>query len=148
MQVILLSDVPKIGHKYDLAEVKKGYAQNFLIPRKLAEPATKKKLERLKELKTQRLEEEKIQSDLLLKNFEALRSVSVEISEKVNEQGHLFKGIHKEEIQKALAEEVHIHIPLDAIVLDEPIKEAGEHDITVSIGEKTGTFKLIITPEK
>ena len=148
MQVILLSDVPKIGHKYDLAEVKSGYAQNFLIPQKLAELATKKKIDRLKELKIQRAEEEKIQSDLLSKNLEALSSVSIEVREKVNEQGHLFKGIHKEEIQKALSEQAHVQLPLEAIKLSDPIKEAGEHDIIVKVGEETGTFKLTITPEK
>jgi len=148
MQVILLSDVPKVGKKYDVAEVKKGYAQNFLIPRKLAEPTTKKKTAGLEMLQVQRREEEQIQNDLLAKNFDALSNIAIELKEKVNEQGHLFKGVHREEIQKALIDQAHIQLPLEVIDLKEPLKTAGEHNVTVKMGEKTGTFKLIITPEK
>ena len=144
MKVILLSDVPKIGKKYDVKDVASGYASNFLIPKKLAEIATPKKIQSLEIKKAQAQDEQKIQSDLLAKNLETLKNVSIEIREKTNEQGHLFKGIHKEEIIKALKEQAHVDLPLESIVLEQPIKEVGEHTISVIVGEKAAAFKLIV----
>ena len=91
--------------------------------------ATKKKIEGLEVRNVQRAAEEKVQNDLLAKNLDTLSSVSVTIHEKVNEKEHLFKGIHREEIQKALFDQAHIQLPLDSIQLNEPIKKAGEYDI-------------------
>ena len=144
MKVILLTDVPKIGHKYDVKDVAAGYATNFLIPKKLAETATPKKIKNL-ELKVAEIDEEKkIQKVLLDKNFEALNTVSVEIKEKANDKGHLFKGLHAEEILQALRKQAHIDLPPESIQLEQPIKEVGEHTISVVVGEKTAAFKLVV----
>lgn len=148
MKIVLLSDVPKIGHKYDVKEVSPGYARNFLFPRRLAELATKNKIKYFEQNKVKLEDERAVQADLLQKNFEALKSTSIELKEKTNEKGHLFKGIHKEEIAKALKEQAHIDLPTDNIDLEHPIKEVGEFDIKVHIPEDTSkenvTFKLTI----
>ena len=98
MKVILLHDVPRVGQKYDVKDVANGYGRNYLLPRKLAEIATEKAIAGVATLKTQHEGETKVRVDLLLKNLESLNDVTVVMQEKANDKGHLFAGIHKEEI--------------------------------------------------
>lgn len=144
MKIILLKDVPKVGRKYDVKNIADGYAMNFLIPQKLAEYATPEKIKNLEMKKMQDSEEKKIQENILMKNIKALNGVSIEMKEKTNEKGHLFKGIHKEEIAKALKEQKHIDLKPEHIQLEHPIKEAGEFDITVKVDKSKVVFKLVI----
>ena len=144
MKVILLTDVHNVGHKYDVKEVASGYASNFLIPRKLAEIATDIKVKRVSELKKQHETEREVQKELLSKNVQSLKNVSIEINAKANENGHLFKGIHKEDIVLQLKEQSHIDIASEMIVLEHPIKEVGEVTIEVKAGDKTGMFTLTV----
>ncbi len=144
MEVILLQDVPNVGKKYDVAKVSSGFAQNFLIPNKFAEHATKNKKSSAVELQKQVQADKKVQDDLLAKNVDELKDVTVTFSEKANEQGHLFKGIHIKEILKTLQEQKHITLPEDAIILEEPIKAVGEHSITVEVGGSKTSFKVVV----
>jgi large subunit ribosomal protein L9 len=145
MKIILLKDIADIGHKYDVKNVADGHALNYLIPRKLAELATDKKIKEIERKKHQMEEEHEIQHDLLLKNLKALDGASVEMSAKANEKGHLFKGIHREEIADELRRQDHIDLKPEYIQLEHPIKEAGEFDITAKVGKDSAAFKLIIS---
>ena len=145
MKVILLEDVPKIGRRHEVKNVSNGYAANFLIPNKLAEFATNQKI-KISEQKSEEYEKElNLQKELLLKNIKALNNVSIEIKDKTNEKGHLFKGIHKEDIVKALYEQTGAEISPDILVLEHPIKEVGEHKIVVEHGSNKASFKLIVS---
>lgn len=144
MKVILLKNVPKIGQKYEVKEVSDGHASNFLIPRGLALVANQSTLKQVETLKSKDVMEKKVHEDLLLKNLEDLTGVAVHMSESANEQGHLFAGIHKEEIIPALKEQTRLEISPEYIVLEKPIKTVGEHEITVSVQDKKTTFKLIV----
>jgi len=142
MKVILLHDVPKIGRKYEKRDVKSGFARNFLIPRGLAEMVTSQSAARVAKMVEQADAEVKIQEDLLEKNIESLERAVVVIGEKANDKGHLFAGVHKEEIAAELKRQGHIDMPSDYIQLQHPIKEIGEFDIKVKVKEKTARFKL------
>ena len=144
MKVILLKNVPKIGQKYEVKEVSDGHASNFLIPRGLALVANQSALKQVETLKSKDVMEKKVHEDLLLKNLEDLAGVTVHMVESANEQGHLFAGIHKEEIIPALKEQTRLEISPEYIVLEKPIKTTGEHEITVSVQDKTTTFKLLV----
>ena len=146
MQVILLKDVPKIGQRNTVKNVSDGYAMNFLFPNKLAEPATPKKIKNLEKAKLQHETEDKIHNDLLLKNMRSLDGARVEMEGKANEQGHLFKGIHIEEIAEELRKQDHIDLKSEYIQLEHPIKEIGEFDITAKVGDIKAVFKLIVNP--
>ena len=149
MKVIFLKDVPRVGKKYDVKEVNDGYAMNFLLPRKLAEVATAKAVSLLQQ-KTKNIQIEKeIQTDLLLKNLEEIKSKIVHIKAKGDEKGHLFSGIHSKEIVSAMKTEHHVDMSEESIVLDKPIKEIGEHEIKIEIPSPDGkskksSFKLVI----
>lgn len=141
MKIILLQDVAKVGRKYDIKNVSDGFFRNFLLPRKLAEIATPQTIKSTEIRKKQSIQEIQIQKDILEKNIASLEGVKISIKEKTNEKGHLFAGVHKEEISKILKEQKNLDIPSDLIELDHPIKEVGEYKIKVGNKE----FVLEIT---
>jgi len=148
MKVILLQNVPKLGKQYEVKDVSRGFAQNFLIPQKKAEIATEKALKAI-EIKKQNADmEAKIHEDLLIKNILDMEGVRVVMKEKANEQGHLFAGVHKEEIVAEIKKQTHLEIDPEFIQLEEPIKEIGEYDIEVSAHGKSAKFKLVIEESK
>ena len=147
MKVILLRDVPKVGHKYQIVDVADGFATNSLFPKGLVELATPKALKRVEAIKAAEAAERKIQEDLLIKNLGAISGVTLELVGKANEKGHLFKGIHKEEIVPALKEQTRLDIDPSFIDLEKPIKEVGEHKIHVKVQNKSAEFTLNIKAE-
>lgn len=144
MKVILLQNVPKIGKKYEQKVVSDGYATNFLIPRGLAEIATESSVSRIMLRKSQSDTESKIHEDLLLKNLHDLEGVRVEMTETANDKGHLFAGIHAEEMIPAIKEQTRLEVLPEYIVLEKPIKTVGEHQISVTIQNTTVTFTLVV----
>jgi large subunit ribosomal protein L9 len=132
MKVILLSDVPKIGKKFEIKVVADGYATNFLFPRKLAEPATDAKVDTLQKQQVQQKESEVRHLEAVRTDLAKFNKKPLVISAKANEQGHLFKGIGAEDISKALAT-YDIALASDAIKLEHPLKEVGEHQIEIAI---------------
>ncbi len=144
MKIILLKDVPKVGKKYETKEVPDGYGRNFLLKRGLAEVATAGAIKRVEEIKKTAAVEKKIQEDLLMKNLEDLNGITITLKEKANEEGHLFAGIHKEEIISEIKKETRLDIIPEYIDLDKPIKKIGEFDIGISVNGKKAKFKLIV----
>src|SRR3989344_5925012 len=129
MKVIFLKDVPRVGRKYDVKEMSDGYATNFLLPRKLAEPATPKAIAELEKKKKSIEIEREVQENLLLKNLEAIKGKAIVIKAKADEKGHLFAQVHKKEIIEAMQAQNHAAIGEEFINLEKPIKETGEHEI-------------------
>lgn len=144
MKVILLRDVPKVGKKYETKVVPDGYGRNFLLKRGLAEVATAGTIKRVEEIKKTAAVEKKIQEDLLMKNLEDLNGITITLKENATEEGHLFAGIHKEEILSEIKKETRLDMIPEYIDLDKPIKRTGEFDIGVSVNGKKAKFKLII----
>jgi len=144
MRIILKQNVKGVGHKYEIKEVADGYANNFLIPKKLAEYASPEAVKKAEILKATSLAEIEIREKLTEKQIEMLKGVSVILKKKANEKGHLFEKVHIEEISKVLKEQANIEIDSEFIVLENPIKEIGEHTIIVQVGKNKGEFKLIV----
>ena len=145
MKVILLHDVPKIGKKYDEKNVSDGYALNFLIPKGLVEVATKQVAERAKVARADVEVRRKVQEDLLVKNLKSVAAAEITLSEKANEKGHLFAGVHREALAAALKEQARIDVLPEYIGLPATIKEVGEHMIEVKVQDKSVKFKVTIT---
>lgn len=126
-QVILLKDIPKLGQKGSVKEVKDGYFRNFLLPGGLAQLATPKKIKELEEkIKSREKEREEVKKEALHKLREAAKRGLVFEAE-ANEKGHLFKGISAKEIALSL------QIPVDWVLLEKPIKELGEYSFEVKV---------------
>ncbi len=146
MKVVLLKDVAGVGRRNEIKNVADGHALNLLLPQKLAIIATPAAMAHAERLKSEAEAERKIQENLLGKNLAELASVRIEIASKANEQGHLFSGIHREQIAEELKKQKHLELPLASILLEEPLKTVGEHPISVKVGEKTAKFTLVISP--
>lgn len=148
MKIILLKDVQKIGKKYDVKDVAEGFALNSLIPRGLAKVATKDAIEKVEQLKANDLTNKKIQEELLLKNLEVIKNLRIELKEKANEKGHLFAGVTKETVYEELKKASKLNLDLDSVKLDKPIKEVGEHKVTVEAMGKKAEFTINIVAIK
>lgn len=144
MKIILLKDIAKVGRKYDVKNISDGYALNMLIPKGLAVIATADTVKRIDLEKSRDEGERKIRHDLLLKNLSELDGVTIKLTEKANEKGHLFAGVHKIEIIPAILEQTRLQISEENIILDKPIKEVGEHTVEVRAGNKSAKFILDI----
>jgi len=144
MKIILLKDVKKIGKKYDIKEVADGHAINMLIPNGSAIPATTANVNMVEVKKKGAMLEVVKNEAELEKALNDIKGIVIEISGKVNDKGHLFAGIHKEEVIEAVKKQKGVSLLAEHVILDKPIKEVGEHAITVKVGEKSSAFKLII----
>jgi len=132
MRVIFLKDVEKLGKKFEVKEVKDGYARNFLIPQGLVKPATKEVLEWLEVQKE--IQEKKAEEDL--KKAQGLASslddVEVTIPVKVGETDQLFESVTTQKISEKL-KEMGFDIKKNQIELQEPIKELGEFPVKIKL---------------
>lgn len=130
MRVILLQDIENFGKKFEIKEVKDGYARNFLLPQGLVKKADRKSLKWLeiqKEIEEKKAEEE-------LKRVQGLASqidgIEVVIPVKVGEEGQLFEQINNQKISEKLAE-LGFEVKKERIDLAEPLKELGEFPLKV-----------------
>lgn len=142
MKVLLLQDVRAVGRKHDIKDVSDGYAVNFLIPNALAVFATSEAIARATKDQTLNAEKHRLESESLRAGVKELAGKSIVIKSKASEQGHLFRGLNASEIALALGEQTGFHIGSQAILLERPVKEIGEHEISVEADGVQGTFTL------
>lgn len=141
MKVILLQDVAKIGKRFDITDVPDGYALNQLIPKKMAEPATGgnlKKIEKYQATKTASLEADQAKFTEAAK---ALHEVSITVTADANEVGNLFKAVSEQEIADA-AKAAGVEVSAAMIVVGAPIKELGEHTVSLMRGDEKAPFTI------
>ena len=130
MKVILLTDIPKVGNRYDVKDFKDGYAINVLVSKGLAEMATPQALAKLAnkraEIDKKRQEEEKTFSDLIA----SVDNKKVIIKVKANEKGHLFKAVSPRDVVQAIKESTGVIIDEDVLIMAH-IKTLGSHSVTI-----------------
>ena len=132
MKVILREDIAKLGRMGDLVDVAEGYGRNYLLPRKLAVPATEKNVRALEherrviETKARKLEQgAKAQA-------QALEGVALSFSRVAGEEGKLFGSVTAMDIEEALAAQGH-QVERRRIEIDHPIKQVGTHEVKIRI---------------
>jgi len=132
MEVILKEDVDKLGTRGQLVKVTPGYARNFLLPKRLAVPATdsnKKIIEQERQAHLRREAKLATEAGELAK---LMGSVSITISQKAGENDQLFGSVTSKDIAEALEKQGYT-IERRKIVLEEPIKTLGEFKIPVRL---------------
>jgi large subunit ribosomal protein L9 len=148
-QAILLSDVDGLGSAGDAIDVSPGYLRNFLVPRKLAQPATSAALE---EAERRREVAEKAAREALERAGEtaALLSKTVlTISHRAGEDGKLFGSVTAKEIAEAISAARGLRIDRRKVRLDDPIREVGTYMVEIEIaGGATASVKTIVAEQK
>ena len=127
MEVVLLEDVKALGKKGQIVKVNEGYARNFILPKKLGVEATPKNLN---DLKLQKANAEKMAAKELAAKLEA---ASVTLSIKAGANGKTFGSVSSKEIGKAIEDQIGLEIDKKKLVLPEPIKTFGTHEVPVKL---------------
>ncbi|MDD5083617.1 MAG: 50S ribosomal protein L9 [Candidatus Moranbacteria bacterium] len=146
MKAIFLQDVKGVARKGDIKEVSEGYAQNFLLPKKLAKVATPDAI-RQAQLETAKKEQFKKEAiEAARKHMLALKGKSVVLTMK-SKDGKLFGSITGRDIAEALKKEG-FDVSEKAIVLKKHLKTAGCHDVALDFGAgMTCSIAVIIQGE-
>ena len=149
MKVILQQDVRGQGKKGQLIEVAEGYARNFLLPRKLAVPATADAVNTMKlKEKAKKAEDARLKAEAEAA-AETLKSAQVKVSARAGANGKLFGAVTSKEVSDALLAQHGIELAKQKIVMDEPIKAFGTYELKAKLGyEVTGTIYVLVVEEK
>ena len=147
MKVILNADVAKLGKKYEVKDVSDGHALNMLIPKGLVEVATPASLKSLESKKAAVEASIKRMEEVIVKNLKAIHGKVFEMTQKVNEKGHLFAAIHLDQVSALVKAKTHVELPANYLHVEKAIKEAGDHEITVKVGKESAVFTLKVLAE-
>lgn len=133
MKVILTEDVQGLGSTGDVTDVAQGYASNFLIPRKMAVPATPGNLKHWDDKRTWIVKREaasRAEAEAIAAKIEGGK---LTIIAKAGEEGRLYGSVTVKDIAAKILDELKVEVDRKKILLPEPIKTAGEHEATVRI---------------
>ncbi len=148
MKVILIEDVEKLGVQGQVVDVKPGFARNYLIPKKLAwvyNDSNLKRLEYQKKVWEVKNIKEKEKAEVLKEKINALE---LKIKAKVGEENLLYGSITSAQISQELEKEG-ILLDKRKIILEEPIKRAGFHEVKVKLHRDVeATLKVEVVSEE
>jgi large subunit ribosomal protein L9 len=148
-QAILLKDVETLGEAGDAVDVSPGYLRNYLVPRKLAQPATERSLEEAKRRqeaaeKAAREAEERASETAAL-----LAKTVLTIQHRAGEDGKLYGSVTAAEIADAISEARGLKVDRRKINLTDPIREVGTYMVEVELpGGQTASVKTIVAEQK
>lgn len=145
-QAILLQDVENVGSKGEIVEVSKGYLRNYLLPRKLAAPATKGLLAEAQRLREAAERSAAERLERAREHAEQLNKTVLTVSQQAGEDGRLFGSVTSQEIVDAIKQARGIKIDKRKVLLDQPIKTTGSHIVTIEVHDGiTADVKTIVT---
>ena len=132
MKVILTEEIRGLGTRGDVVTVKDGYGRNYLIPKNLAQEATKGNLNAIEHQRRKWALLAQEEKNAAQKAADRVKGVKVQIEKRVGEHGHLFGSVTANEIADALMEKG-IEVDKRRIELASPIKNIGVHDVEVRL---------------
>jgi large subunit ribosomal protein L9 len=147
-QAILLQDVETLGERGTVVDVSPGYLRNYLVPRKLAQPATKGALEEA-ERRMEAAERAKVEAEQRAEENAALLTKTVlTIPQQAGEDGRLFGSVTAQDIVDAVREARGIRLDRRKVHLEEPIRNVGTHMVVVEVTDGvTATIKTMIVAQ-
>jgi large subunit ribosomal protein L9 len=148
MQVILLQDVDNVGLRGDVVGVARGYARNFLLPRRLAEEATPSRLSELEKRESHRARHEAATTDQAGEIQKVLEQAELRFEMKAGPTGSLFGSVTATDIADELWEKHKVRVDRRKIELPQPIKHVGRYAIPVAIFEDVqAEVATLVVPE-
>ncbi len=148
-QAILLQDHETLGERGTVVDVSKGYLRNYLLPRKLAQPATKGALD---EARRRAEAADKANQALIAKateDAELLSRTVLTISQQAGDDGRLFGSVTNQDIADAIEVARGVKVDRRKIHLDEPIKNVGTYVVVVEVAEGvTASVKTMVVERK
>ena len=137
MKLILNSDVKSLGRKGDVVDVAKGYARNYLLPKKLAIVATSSNLKFAEKLQAKREMQAQANDELAESIKAALADAKIVISQNTTDEGTLYAAVSDEQIVDAIETFSGFRLETEQVVAENQVKEIGLHTISVVLGPDT-----------
>ena len=131
MKVILTTNIKKLGKVGDLVSVKDGYARNFLLPNKMALRENKKNSEYYENIKDEIKTKEKEKYNNAKELLDNIKKLKIVFFREADEKNQLYGSVSKKEILAYLSEN-NINLHSDDLIIREPIRMIGDHDIEVN----------------
>ncbi|HEX8754632.1 MAG TPA: 50S ribosomal protein L9 [Solirubrobacterales bacterium] len=148
-EAILLQDVESLGERGEAVDVAPGYLRNYLIPRKLAQPATPGALEEAQRRREAAEREEARRAEREAEAAGLLGKTVLTIHQRAGEDGKLFGSVGAREIVEALREARDLRIDKKRVRLEQPLRELGTFMVEIELADGTvAAVKTIISEEK
>jgi large subunit ribosomal protein L9 len=145
---ILLKPVESLGERGDVIDVAPGYLRNFLIPRKLAQPATEASVAEARRRMEAQEKAAREAEERAGENAALLTKTVLTIPAKAGDDGRLFGSVTANHVADAIEQARGIKIDRRKIRLEDPIRTTGTHMVTVELpGGTTADVKTIVTAE-
>src|SRR5947207_7063812 len=148
MQVILRQDVEKVGLRGEVVDVAAGFARNYLLPRRLAEPAAPGRVAELEKLATGRAQHEAQSFEQAQELVQKLEGSELRFDVQAGETGTLFGSVTATDIADRVWESQRVRIDRRKLELPESIKRIGRYEVPVELfADVTATLRLAVVPE-
>src|SRR5438128_8987423 len=148
-EAILLQDVEELGERGSVVDVSKGYLRNYLVPRKLAQPATKGAIEAVRQRQEAAERAARNAVERAEENVRLLNRTVLTVPQQAGADGRLFGSVTAQDIATAIREARGLHIEKRNVHLPEPIKNVGTYMVVVDVVEDvTATIKTMVVAKK
>lgn len=147
-QAILLQPVETLGERGAIVDVADGYLRNFLVPRKLAQPATAASIAAARQRQEAAERAASHQAEKAEETAGLLRKTVLTISHQAGDDGRLYGSVTTQEIVDAVRQARGVKLDKRKVQMPEPIRSTGTHSVTVEVADGiTASVKTIITAE-
>ena len=148
MKVVLREDIEKLGLRGEVVDVARGYARNYLLPRKLAEPATPSRVAELEKINARRALNEAQSFEQAQEIGQRLGQAELRFDVKAGETGVLFGSVTQTNLADAIWERLKVRVDRRKIELAEPLKRIGRYQVPIELfPEVTVETRVIVVPE-
>jgi large subunit ribosomal protein L9 len=148
-EAILLQDVEELGTRGSVIDVSKGYLRNYLLPRKLAQPATKGAVEAIRQRQEAAERAARNAHEQAEENVRVLNRTVLTVPQQAGADGRLFGSVTAQDIANAIREARGLRIDRRNVHLPEPIKNVGTYMVVVEVSENvTATVKTMVVAKK
>jgi large subunit ribosomal protein L9 len=148
MKIVLREDVEKLGLRGEVIDVARGYARNYLLPRRLAEPATPSRVAELEKVNSRRALNEAQSFEQAQEIAQRLGQAEIRFDVRAGDTGTLFGSVTQTNLADAIWEKLKVRVDRRKIGMDEPLKRIGRYQVPIELfTDVTVETRVIVVPE-